>query len=568
MLSPYNVTISENRRQPIKAKVTINPQAREREVIAILLKHGWEYLHQMLTLGQSEHHYAPMPEILCSILIDLGPVYIKFGQLLSTRPDLLPATYIESLSHLQSNVPPVDWEAIAPVLQQNLPRPIEDIFDKIDPNAIAAGSIAQVHRATLKDGQQVALKIQRAGIEITVAEDMAVLKRIAVRLSGTEMGKRYNLVSLADEFTQSLHNELNFVQEASFTERLRENLAKGKWCNSKRITVPKVYRELTSAKILVLEWLNGTSLLKAELNGKNSLGNIESERHDLTRQLFRAFLQQYVVDGFFHADPHPGNLFYLQDGRAAILDCGMMGTLNPKLRESLVELLLAMLDFDAERCAQVTLQLANPLDSSKAINLRQIQTDYDNLLKKFYGLSLVDLKLGSALQDILQIAHNNNLRMPSSIGLLAKSITNLDGTGREFDNSVNIWDEMKPLMSDMFQQQLLGHNPMQAMLKTGLELKQLSLKAPRQVEFLLEQLSNETFRLNIHLQDLNALRTTIEDVSNRLTSGLIIGSLIIGAAFISTNQSSPQLLILSNGLFATASLLGLWLVFTILRTKR
>jgi predicted unusual protein kinase regulating ubiquinone biosynthesis (AarF/ABC1/UbiB family) len=216
----------------------------------------------------------------------------------------------------------------------------------------------------------------------------------------------------------------------------------------------------------------------------------------------------------------------------------------------------------------VTLQLANPLDSSKAINLRQIQTDYDNLLKKFYGLSLVDLKLGSALQDILQIAHNNNLRMPSSIGLLAKSITNLDGTGREFDNSVNIWDEMKPLMSDMFQQQLLGHNPMQAMLKTGLELKQLSLKAPRQVEFLLEQLSNETFRLNIHLQDLNALRTTIEDVSNRLTSGLIIGSLIIGAAFISTNQSSPQLLILSNGLFATASLLGLWLVFTILRTKR
>ena len=382
------------------------------------------------------------------------------------------------------------------------------------------------------------------------------------------MGKRYNLVSLADEFAQSLHNELNFVQEASYTERLRENLAKGKWCNSKRITVPKVYRELTSAKILVLEWLDGTSLLKAELNGKNSLGDIEAERHDLTRQLFRAFLQQYVVDGFFHADPHPGNLFYLQDGRAAILDCGMMGTLNPKLRESLVELLLAMLDFDPERCAQVTLQLANPLDSSKAINLRQIQTDYDNLLKKFYGLSLVDLKLGSALQDILQIAHNNNLRMPSSIGLLAKSITNLDGTGREFDNSVNIWDEMKPLMSDMFQQQLLGHNPMQALLKTGLELKQLSLKAPRQVEFLLEQLSNETFRLNIHLQDLSTLRTTLEDISNRLTSGLIIGSLIIGAAFISTNQSSPQLLLLSNGLFAAASLLGLWLVFTILRTKR
>jgi predicted unusual protein kinase regulating ubiquinone biosynthesis (AarF/ABC1/UbiB family) len=545
----------------------IHPQAREREVIAVLLKHGWEYLHQMLTVGQSDQNYAPIPDILCNVLIDLGPVYVKLGQLLSTRPDLLPAPYIEALSHLQSNVPPVNWDAIEPVLRQNLPRSLEEVLVKFDRVAIAAGSIAQVHRATLKDGQPVAVKIQRPGIEIVVAEDMAVLKRIAVRLAGTEVGKRYNLVGLADEFAQSLHNELNFIQEASFTERLRENLAQGRWFNPKRITVPKVYRELTSAKILVLEWLDGVSILKAELHGQNFLGNIEAERHDLTRQLFRAFLQQYAVDGFFHADPHPGNLFYLRDGRAAILDCGMMGTLNPNLRESLVELLLALLDFDAERCAQVTTKLAKPLDPTKPIDLWQIQADYDNLLRKFHGLSLVDLKLGAALQDILQIARTNNLRMPSSIGLLAKSIANLDGTGREFDSSVNIWEEMKPLMSDMFRQQLLGTNPVQALLKTGLELKQLSLKAPRQVEFLLDQLSNETFRLNLHLQDLNALRTTLEDIANRLTSGLIIGALIIGAAFISTEQSSLQLLLLSNGLFAVASLLGLWLVFTILRSK-
>ncbi len=452
-------------------------------------------------------------------------------------------------------------------MHQNLPRSLPEDFADFNQVAVAAGSIAQVHRATLKDGQPVAVKIQRPGIEITVAEDMAVLKRIAVKLAGTEIGKRFNLMGLADEFAQSLHNELNFTQEANFTERLRENLAKGKWFNPRRITVPKVYRELNSAKILVLEWMDGVSILKAKLHGQNFQGDIEAERHDITRQIFRAFLQQYVVDGFFHADPHPGNLFILQDGRVAILDCGMMGTLNPALRESLVGLLLTVFDFDAEGCAQATMQLAIPLDPSQPIDKQKIQTDYENLLKKFYGLSLVELDLGSALQDILQIARTNNLQLPSNIGLFTKSIANLEGTGRQFDNSVNISDEMKPLMSDIFRQQLLGNNPMQALLKTGLELKQLALKAPRQVEFLLDQLSNRTFRLDIQLQDLDALLATLENVANRLTSGLIIGALIIGAAFISTKQSSSELLLLSNGLFAAASLLGLWLVFTSLKSK-
>ena len=546
---------------------TINPQQREREVIAVLLKHGWEYLHQMLTLGQSEQHSAPMPDILCAILIDLGAVSVKFGQLLSTRPDLLSAPYIDALSHLQSNVPALDWNEIEPVLHQNLPRSLAADFTDFDRVAVAAGSIAQVHRAQLKNGQPVAVKIQRLGIEITVAEDMAVLKRIAVKLAGTEIGKRFNLVMLADEFAQSLHNELNFTQEASFTERLRENLAKGTWFDPKRMTVPQVYHELSSAKILVLEWLDGVSILTAKLHGQNFHGDIKAERHDLTRQIFRAFLQQYAVDGFFHADPHPGNLFILQDGRVAILDCGMMGTLNPNLRELLVELLLAVFDFDAERCAQATIQLAIPLDPAQPIDRRQIQTDYENLLKKFYGLSLVELDLGSALQDILQIARTNNLQLPSNIGLLAKSIANLEGTGRQFDDSVNISDEMRPLMSDIFRQQLIGNNPLQSLLKTGLELKQLSLKAPRQVEFLLDQLSNETFRLNLHLQDLETLLATLENIANRLTSGLIIGALIIGAAFISTAQSSSALLLLSNSLFAAASILGLWLVFTSLKSK-
>jgi ubiquinone biosynthesis protein len=537
------------------------PITRQRDIIEVLIRHGWDYMRQLLTLGKSDEPEIPAPEILCKILTDLGPVYIKLGQLLSTRPDLLPASYIEALSHLQSNVPPVAWAEIEVELRRELGKPLEEVFAEISEGAIAAGSIAQIHRATLKSGQSVAVKIQRPRIDITVARDIALFKQIAALLSTTNFGKRYNIIALADEFSTSLQNELNFTLEATYTDELRRNLAQGKWFDPAQIVVPLVYHDFSGKKVLVLEWLDGKPLLQATLDDKE-------KRHAFTTLLFRAFLQQYLTDGFFHADPHPGNLFYLQDGRAGILDCGMMGVLDSRTQSLMVELVLAIIDAEPERCAQITLQLARPMDISQPINLLSLQTDYDRLLRRYLNVSLTNLNVGEAFGAILEAARLNNLQLPSNIGLLTKSLANLEGAGREFDPSVNIVEEITPLMTDLFQRQLMGKDPTRSFLRTALELKELSLESPRQISFLLNRLSSETLRINLTLQDLNAVRRTMDDAANRRSFSTVVGSLIIGAAILSTGQQTPQMHLVGNIFFGAASLLGLWLIVTILRSGR
>jgi ubiquinone biosynthesis protein len=544
------------------------PITRQRDIIEVLIRHGWDYMRQLLTLGKGDEPEIPAPEILCKILTDLGPVYIKLGQLLSTRPDLLPTSYIEALSNLQSNVPPVNWTEIEVEIRRELNQPLEEAFEQMNEVAIAAGSIAQIHRATLKNGQPVAVKIQRPGIDITVARDISLFKQIAALLSTTKFGKRYNIVSLAEEFSTSLQNELDFTLEATYTDQLRHNLGQGKWFDPAQIVVPQVYPELSGKKILVLEWLEGKPLLQAKLEGKNYDGDVKAERRAFTTLLFRAFLQQYLTDGFFHADPHPGNLFYLEDGRVGILDCGMMGVLDSRTQSLMVELVLAIIDADPERCAQITLQLARPMDMSQPINLLSLQTDYDRLLRRYLNVSLNNLNVSEAFGAILEAARLNNLKLPSNIGLLTKSLVNLEGVGREFDPSVNIVEEITPLMSDLFQRQLIGKDPARSLFRTALEFKELSLESPRQIGFLLNRLSSETLRINLTLQDFNAMRRTLDAAANRRSFSTVVGSLIIGAAILSTGQQTPQVHLVGNIFFGAASLLGLWLIFTILRSGR
>lgn len=459
----------------------LTPVARQREIIEVLIRHGWEYMRQLLTIGKSDEPELPAPEVLRNILIDLGPAYVKLGQLLSTRPDLMPSAYIEALSNLQTNVPPVAWAEIETHLRQELNLPVEEMFESISQQAIAAGSIAQTHEATLKNGQKVAVKIQRPGIETIVARDIAVFKQIAGLLSPTNFGKRYNVVALADEFSTSLLSELDFTQEAEYTDRLRIALAHSRWFDPSQIIVPEVF--FSSKKSLILQWLDGVPIFQAQMTGDRYGGDVEAERHAFTTLIFRAFLQQYLIDGFFHADPHPGNLFYLRDGRVGILDCGMMGTLDRRTQSIMVELMLAIIDADPDRCAQLTLQLAEPMDINQPTNLLRLQSDYDRLLRQYYNLSLAKINIGEAFGKILEAARLNNLRLPSNIGLLTKSIANLEGTGRGFDPSVNIVDEIRPLMSDLFRRQLVGEDPMRSVLRTALEFKQLSLDSPRQVGF-------------------------------------------------------------------------------------
>jgi ubiquinone biosynthesis protein len=537
---------------------------RQREIIEVVLRNGWDYMRRLLTGGNADEPQLPPPAVLKNILVNLGPVYVKLGQLLSTRPDLLSAAYIEELSTLQDEVPPVPWTDIEILIRKQLKRPLEETFITINPVPVAAGSIAQTHRATLADGREVALKVQRPGIDATIAQDIALIQGIADLVARTEFGQTYDIKAIAEEFTKALEAELDFTREAGYTDQLRRNLAQGRWYDPQEIVVAEIYWDLTTQKLLVMQWLDGVPILSADLNSDNGKDPI-AKRQAMTSLLFRIFFQQLYIDGFFHADPHPGNLFYLRDGRIALLDCGMVGRLDPRTQQILTEMLLAIVDLDGGRCAQLTLQLA---DSRQPVSLSRLENDYDRMLRKYYNVSLTDINFSQIIYEILQIARNNKIRLPSNMGLYAKTLANLEGVARTFNPEVNLFEEIKPLITDLFRRQLLGDNPVRSLLRTALDIKSLSLQSPRQIELLLDRVTSETLQWNLSLRGLDSFRLTMENAANRLSFSILVGSLIMGAAIISTKATTTQLSLVSNILFAAASLLGLWLIISILRSGR
>lgn len=531
--------------------------SRQREIAEVVLRNGWEYMRRLLAGSKTDSPQLPPPEVLRNILTDLGPVYVKLGQLLSTRPDLLPGAYIEALTDLQANVPSVPWEKVESLLRQQLGQPIENVFREVERQPIAAGSLAQTHRAVFLNGQVVALKIQRPGINSVVEQDVSLIKSLAELVSGTDLGQDYDVVAIAEEFTSALLAELDFRQEARYTDRLRKNLSESRWFDAKKLIVPKVYWEQTSQKVLVLEWLDGVPILKADL------ATDAPQRHEATSLLFRAFVQQIFVDGFFHADPHPGNIFYLKDGRLALLDCGMIGRIDPRTQQILTEMLFAIVEIDARRCVQLTVELA---ESAEKVNLSQLENEYERMLRKYFNLSLSQINFSEVFYEILSVARENKIKMPGNLGLYAKSLANLEGVAVGFYPEINLLNEIRPLTGDLLQRQLIGSDLLPTVIRLGLDLKRLSFQSPRQLELLLNRVTAETLQWNLSVRELMPLRRSLDDSANRLSFSILVGSLIMGAAIISSSTQTVQLTVISNILFAVATFLGLWLAVSILRS--
>ncbi len=531
--------------------------ARQAEILEVVLRHGWDYMRRLLSFGKAGEPQLPPPMVLRNILVDLGPVYVKLGQLLSTRPDLLPREYIEALSTLQANVPPVPWSAVEMVLRQQLRQPLEQVFSSIETESVAAGSIAQTHRACLTSGEWVALKIQRPGLEAVVERDTRLIRGIAELVAQTEFGKLADVVSLADEFCRAIQVELDFTQEAHHTDQLRQHLQGSRWFDSTQLVVPQIHWPLTTPKVLAMEWIQGQPLLEADRS--------DADPRKIARMLTRAFFQQICIDGYFHADPHPGNLFYLGSGRVALLDCGMIGRLDPRTQQILLELILAIVSLDAQRCAELTLELAPP---DQPINLAQLQNDYERLLRQYYTLSVSELDFSQLFYEVLQAARRNHIRIPGNLGLCAKALANLEGIARQLTPDYNLPEQIRPLMADVFRAQLVGEAPLPSLLRTALDLKNLSLQSPRQLELLLSRITSETQRWNLTVRELDGIRSSLDNSANRLSYSIVVGSLIIGAAIISAQTQRFQVFWLSELLFAVASVLGLWLIISILRSGR
>jgi ubiquinone biosynthesis protein len=540
--------------------------SRQRKIVNVVLRNGWGYMRGLLLGGKTEEPSLPPPLVLCNILVELGPVYVKLGQLLSTRPDLLPPPYIEALTSLQAEVPPVAWEAVEVIIRKQLQKPIEQVFSIIHHQPVAAGSIAQTHRATLVDGREVALKIQRPGIDRVVEQDIRLLRGLARLVSRTQVGQYYNLISVVEEFASALRAELNFTQEASYTDLLRRNLSKSFWFDPQQLVLPEIFWDLTSEKLLVMEWLHGVPLLLANFNGAKYDGDAKAERQAIADLMVRAYFQQFYIDGVFHADPHPGNLFYLPSGRIALIDFGLMGRLDPRTQQILIELILAIANLDGKRCSQLTLDLA---ESTIPVNLAHLENDFDRLLRRYYNLNLAEINFSQLIYQMLQIAQKHQIRLPSNMGLYAKTLANLEGVTRQLNPDFNLIEQIKPLMADLFRQRLVGHAPLQDLLRAALDIKTLSLDAPRQLEMLLDRVTSETLQWNVAVRGLEPFRRSLHTVGNQVTFGIVTAAILIGAAMIfSQAPTNPIFFWVSGILFVVASLIGLWLIISMIRSGR
>lgn len=542
----------------------VQTSSRQGEILEVVLRNGWDFMRRLLTGGKVDEPKLPPPAVLRNILVDLGPVYVKLGQLLSTRPDLLPAEYIDALSTLQAEVPPVDWAEIEVVLRKQFSQPLEEVFASVNYTPVAAGSIAQTHYAILKDGRAVALKVQRPGLSAVVEQDIALIRLMARLVAQTDFGQYYDIVAIAEEFAEALRNELDFTQEARYTDQLRQNLSGTRWFDASQLVVPQIYWEYTTDKLVAMEWLDGVAVLSAFPPISAAEGVVDLQRREeISTLLLRAFFQQICLDGFFHADPHPGNVFYLKDGRVALLDCGMVGRLDPRTQQLILELVLAIVNLDAQRCTQLVLQLAPPI---QPINRVKLETEFDRLLRRYYSLNISQVNFSKLVYEVLQIVRDNKVRVPGNLGLCAKAIANLEGIARSLDPNFNIPNKIRPMMTEVFQRQIVGEAPLIALLRTVLDVKNLSLQSPRQVELLLDRVTSETLQWNFSIREAEPMRRTVDSAANRVSFSIVVGSLIMGAAIISANTQSSQVYWVSDVLFAAASFLGLWLIISILRS--
>jgi ubiquinone biosynthesis protein len=533
---------------------------RQGEIAEVLLRNGWKFMRQLLLGKKVGEPELPPPAVLRQILVELGPVYVKLGQLLSTRADILPARYTQALSDLQSKVPPVDWEEMEVMIRRELPQPYGTVFAHVHTQPVAAGSIGQTYRATLTDGTPVALKVQRPGIATVIDQDITLLRSLAVLAEQTEWGQSLNLVNLVEEFSAVLLQELDFTQEAHFTRTIGANLQQSPWPEVRALRVPRVYGELSTSRLLVLEWLEGLPLLAGYRTTAQTQGSA------MARMLLRAFFQQICLDGLFHADPHPGNFFYLQDGQVALLDFGNVASLDPRTQGLITELLLALVMLEPRRCVQVTLELS---ESPRPNDLNRLEQDFGRLLRRYYPRSLGQVHFGELLRDILETARHNRVRLPGSMGILARTLGYLESMGRELDPQFDLVGEIRPLMGQLLQRQLLGTDGLPLLWQTALDLRSLSLDSPRQVELLLQRVNSENLRWQVQVPDMALLQRALDTASSRLSYSVVVGAFIIGAAIIfDRGQANIEVFLGAGALLVGAVTLGFWLLFRILRPNR
>lgn len=500
---------------------------RYRDVALLLIKYGRRDLVAVAGLDPvlSDETVATgaADQIAAELANDLermGPTFIKLGQLLSSRPDILPDEYIRALERLQDHVEPFSFSEVEPLVTAELGVRLSKAFSEFAAAPLAAASLGQVHRAALRDGRQVAVKVQRPGIRQRVAEDLEALGELAEFFDQhTTLGRRYGFVQILEEFRRSLLRELDYRQEAQNLTLLRHNLAE-----FDRILVPMSIDDYTTSRILTMEYVAGTKIAAL-----SQVVRVELDGAGLAEQLFRAYLKQVLVDGFFHADPHPGNVLLMDSGRLALLDLGMAARIAPRLQEHLLQLLLAISEGRSDEAMTAVLKLA---EKGPAFNETMFARRVTDLVGRHQETVLRDVQVGRIVLELGRTAGEVDVRLPPELSMLGKTLLNLDQIAQQLDPNFNPNAALRKHAGEIMRSRLLKSASPGNLFSTVLEMKDLMERLPGRVNKILDAVANNELEVKIDAIDEARLMAGFQKVANRITLGLLLAALIIGAAML------------------------------------
>jgi ubiquinone biosynthesis protein len=519
--------------------LSLKPQhlKRYKDVALLLIKYGRRDLVNVAGIDPAlDEESAPVATAdpaateLADDLERMGPTFIKLGQLLSTRPDILPPPYIHALVRLQDRVEPFPFAEVERIVVTELGVRLSKAFSEFEATPVAAASLGQVHRAAMRDGRRVAVKVQRPDIRERVAEDLEALEDIAEFLDDhTEMGRRYEFRKILEEFRRSLLRELDYRQEAQNLTLLRRNLS-----DFDKIVVPAPIDDYTTSRVLTMEYISGT-----KITSLSQVARLELDGAGLAEELFRAYLKQILVDGFFHADPHPGNVFVTAAGQIALIDLGMVARLAPRLQEHLLQLLLAISEGQSDDAVAFALKLGEAREQFDEPEFARRVTD---LVGRHQDAELRNIQIGKAVLEIGRVAGDVGLRLPTELTMLGKTLLNLDQIGEALDPKFNPNASIRRNAAEIMRARLVKNASPGNLFSSILEMKEFVERLPGRVNKILDAVANNQLQVKVDAIDEARLMTGFQKVANRITMGLVLAALIIGAAMLMPVETSFRIL--------------------------
>ena len=542
---------------------SLKPQhlKRYKDIALLLFKYGRGDVVRRAGLAellpdeqQTTAQDTPAADQLADDVEKLGPTFIKLGQLLSTRPDIVPQAYADALTRLQDHCEPFAFSEVEQILEKELGVRLSKAFGSVDAEPLAAASIAQVHHATLRDGREVAIKVQRPGIREQVLADLEAVGEIARFLQDhTDAGERYGLALLFEEFRKSLLRELDFRQEALHLKRIGRNLEE-----IPEIVIPKPVDDFSTSRVLTMEFIAGT-----KITALSPLTMLEIDGEHLADALFRAYLKQILRDGIFHADPHPGNVF-LVDGKIALIDLGMVARVTPELQSSLLQLLLAISENRADAAVKTLLGMGQMREDADRMAFQRGVTD---IIAEHQDFELAEPKVGRAVLMLMKVAAENGIQMPPELAMIGKTLLNLDKIGQtlapHFDPNAAIRRHASEITEEQLKKDISPGN----LFNTAVELKNFVTQLPGRVNRILDRVADNELRVKVDTIDEATIMEGLQKVANRIALGLLLAALIVGAALLMRVETDfrlfgyPGLAIL---LFLAAAACGIGLAISIM----